>query len=112
MGATTIGVVSTDEKAERARQHGCAEIVMADDADFVQKVRGITGGEGVAAAYDSIGKDTFYQSLDCIRPHGTMVSFGNASGPVDPVSLLELGSRGSLFLTRPALFDFIATPAD
>ncbi|MBT8422017.1 MAG: zinc-binding dehydrogenase, partial [Gammaproteobacteria bacterium] len=70
----------------------------------------LTGGEGVAAAYDSVGKDTFIQSLDCIRPHGTMVSFGNASGPVEPFSVLELGKRGSLFLTRPAVFDFVKTP--
>lgn len=112
LGVNVIGVVSTDQKAELARQHGAAEIVMADSPDFVAEVRGYTGGAGVAAAYDSVGKDTFIQSLDCLRPHGTMVSFGNASGPVDPVPLMELASRGSLFLTRPALFDFIATPED
>ena len=82
---------------------------MADAPDFVAQVRSLTGGEGVAAAYDSVGKDTFTNSLDCLRPHGTMVSYGNASGPVDPISLAELVTRGSLFLTRPALFDFIAT---
>lgn len=109
LGVNVIGVVSTDAKAELARQHGAAEIVMADDSDFVARVRELTGGEGVAAAYDSVGKDTFIQSLDCIRPHGTMVSFGNASGPVEPISVLELGKRGSLFLTRPAVFDFIKT---
>jgi NADPH2:quinone reductase len=85
---------------------------MADSSDFVAEVREATGGEGVAAVYDSIGKDTFMQSLDCLRPHGTMVSFGNASGPVEPVPPLELAKRGSLFLTRPAVFDFITTPDD
>ena len=110
LGARVIGVVSTQAKATLARQHGCADIVMADAPDFVAQVRSLTDGEGVAAAYDSVGKDTFTNSLDCLRPHGTMVSYGNASGPVDPLSLTELVTRGSLFLTRPALFDFIATP--
>jgi NADPH2:quinone reductase len=110
LGVNVIGVVSTAEKAALAKQYGCSDIVMADASDFVERVRAITGGAGVAAAYDSVGKDTFYQSLDCLRPHGTMVSFGNASGPVDPVPIMELGKRGSLFLTRPAVFHFIATP--
>ncbi len=112
LGVNVIGVVSTAAKAELARQHGAGEIVMADAPDFVAQVRAATGGEGVAAAYDSVGRDTFIQSLDCIRPHGTMVSFGNASGPVDPFSVLELGKRGSLFLTRPAVFDFVRTPEE
>lgn len=107
LGARVIGVVSTDEKAQLAREAGCAEVVMADDADFVASVRRAAGEEGVAAVYDSVGRVTFMQSLDCLRPHGTMVSYGNASGPVDPVSPLELSKRGSLFLTRPVLFDFI-----
>jgi NADPH2:quinone reductase len=112
LGVNVIGVVSTPEKAELAKQQGAAAIVLADAPDFVSQVRALTGGAGVAAAYDSVGKDTFIQSLDCIRPHGTMVSFGNASGPVEPVSLMELGKRGSLFLTRPAVFDFVRTPAE
>jgi len=112
LGVRVIGVVSTDEKAALARAHGCAEIVMADDTDFVARVRSLTGGAGVAAAYDSIGQATFYQSLDCLAPHGTMVTYGNASGPVDPVAPAELAQRGSLFLTRPVLFNFIATRAD
>lgn len=109
MGARVIGVVSTPAKAALAREYGCAEIVMADDPDFVQKVRSLTDDRGVAAVYDSIGHDTFFQSLDCLRRHGTMVSFGNASGPVAPFAPLELARRGSLFLTRPVLFDFIGT---
>ncbi len=112
LGVNVIGVVSTPEKAALAKQHGAVAIVMADAPDFVEQVRALTGGAGVAAAYDSVGKNTFIQSLDCIRPHGTMVSFGNASGPVDPISPLELGKRGSLFLTRPAVFDFVRTPAE
>ena len=108
IGATVIGVVSTDEKAELAKSQGCAHIVMADD-DIASRVKGLTDGHGVAAVYDSVGKDTFMASLDSLRPHGTMVSFGNASGPVDPFSPLELAKRGSLYVTRPVLFTFIET---
>jgi NADPH2:quinone reductase len=109
LGATIIGVVSTDEKAKLARAQGCEHIIMADDSDIPGTVRKITNGEGVAAVYDSVGRDTFYASLDCLRPHGTMVTFGNSSGPVDPVAPAELAKRGSLYLTRPILFDFIDT---
>lgn len=108
LGATVIGVVSTDAKAQLARSNGCDHIIMAD-ADVAAEVRSITGGEGVAAAYDSVGRDTFFASLDSLRPHGTMVSFGNASGPVDPFSPAELAKRGSLYVTRPTLFAFIKT---
>ena len=106
IGATVIGVVSTDEKAELARSQGCTHIVMADD-DIATRVKKLTDGHGVAAVYDSVGKDTFTASLDSLRPHGTMVSFGNASGPVDPFSPLELAKRGSLYVTRPVLFTFV-----
>jgi NADPH2:quinone reductase len=112
LGARVIGVVSTDEKAEIARDSGCLDIVRSGDPDFVARVREITGGQGVAAVYDSVGKDTFFQSLDCLRPHGTMVTYGNASGAVEPFSPLELARRGSLFLTRPVLFDFLRERAD
>ena len=108
IGATVIGVVSTDEKAELAKSQGCAHILMADD-DIPARVRELTDGNGVAAVYDSVGKDTFMASLDSLRPHGTMVSFGNASGPVEPFSPLELAKRGSLYVTRPTLFAFIET---
>jgi NADPH2:quinone reductase len=107
-----IGVVSTDEKAVLARDNGCTDIVRSDDPDFVARVREIMGGQGVAAVYDSVGKDSFFQSLDCLRPHGTMVTYGNASGAVEPFSPLELARRGSLFLTRPVLFDFLRERAD
>ena len=109
LGATVIGVVSTDEKAALARAQGCAHIIMADDDDIPGKVRALTDGEGVAAVYDSIGKDTFMTSLDCLRPHGVMVTYGNATGPVDPFSPAELAKRHSLYVTRPILFDFVST---
>ncbi len=108
LGARVIGVVSSERKAALARDHGCADIVPADDPDFVASVRGLTDGRGVNAVYDSLGKATFFQSLDCLRPHGTMVTFGNATGAVDPFSPMELASRGSLFVTRPVVFSFIA----
>jgi len=109
LGATVIGVVSTDEKAELARAQGCEHVVMADYRDLPGVVRKLTGGEGVAAAYDSVGRDTFFTSLDCLRPHGVMVSFGNASGPVEPFAPAELARRHSLYVTRPVLFDFVDT---
>lgn len=108
LGATVIGVVSTPEKAELAQSQGCAHIIMADD-DVAARVRELTDGQGVAAVYDSVGKDTFMASLDSLRPHGTMVTFGNASGPVDPFAPSELAKRGSLYVTRPILYDFIGT---
>lgn len=109
LGATVIGVVSTDEKADLALAQGCEHIVMAGDTDIPGTVRQLTGGEGVAAVYDSVGRDTFFASLDSLRPHGTMVTFGNSSGPVEPFAPAELAGRGSLYVTRPILFDFIDT---
>lgn len=111
LGATVIGVVSTQEKATLARSQGCDHVIMAD-GDVAARVRELTGGEGVAAVYDSVGRDTFTASLDSLRFHGTMVSFGNASGPVEPFSPLELAQRGSLYVTRPVLFHFIRTRAE
>jgi len=109
LGAIVIGIVSTDAKAELATTQGCDHIVMADDADIPGAVKNITGGEGVAAVYDSVGKDTFMTSLDCLRPHGTMVSFGNSSGAVEPFAPAELAKRGSLYVTRPVLGHFVET---
>ncbi len=109
LGATVIGIVSTDAKAELAVSQGCDHIIMADEADIPGAVKGITGGEGVAAVYDSVGKNTFITSLDCLRPHGTMVSFGNSSGAVEPFAPAELAKRGSLYVTRPVLGHFVAT---
>lgn len=110
--AHVIGVVSTDEKAALALNNGCEHIIRSDDPDFVSRVRDLTDGLGVAAVYDSVGKDTFFQSLDCLRPHGMMVTYGNASGAVEPFSPMELARRGSLMLTRPSVFDFIRERAD
>jgi len=109
LGAVVIGVVSTDDKAELARANGCEHVIMADDADIPGTVKKLTDGEGVVAVYDSVGRDTFFASLDSLRPHGTMVTFGNSSGPVDPFAPSELAKRGSLYVTRPILFNFVNT---
>ncbi len=109
LGATVIGIVSTPEKAELARAQGCRHVVMADHPDSAAAVRELTRGAGVAAVYDSVGRDTFWSSLDALRPHGVLVSFGNASGPVEPFAPSELAKRHSLYVTRPILFDFIDT---
>jgi NADPH2:quinone reductase len=107
LGATAIGTVSTDEKAELARAHGCAHPIVTSRQDFVAEVERITGGAKLPVIYDSVGRDTFMGSLDSLRPRGLMVSFGNASGPVEPFSPLVLSQKGSLFLTRPTLFHYI-----
>ena len=112
MGVTLIGTVGSDEKAALARAHGAHHVINYNKENFAQRVREITGGKGVRAVYDSIGKDTFIPSLDCVEPLGTMVSFGSASGPVPPFALSELASRGSLFVTRPSLMDYTAKRAD
>lgn len=112
LGVRVIGVVGSEAKRSIALDNGCEHVLLARTDHFAARVREISGGEGVAAVYDSIGRDTFYQSLDCLRPHGVMVSFGNASGPVDPVAPLELSKRGSLYLTRPTLYDFIRPRAE
>jgi NADPH2:quinone reductase len=112
LGATVIGTVSSDAKAELARAHGCDHVVIYTRENFTERVREITGGAGVAVVYDGVGKDTFMGSLDCLRPLGMMASFGNASGAVPPVDLLLLSQKGSLFLTRPTLMHYTAKRAD
>lgn len=109
LGAKVIGVVGSDAKAEIARRHGCWRVLISGRDELVASVRKLTKGVGVPVVYDAVGKDTFMDSLDCIRRLGMMVTFGNASGPVPPISPLELTKRGSLFLTRPTLFNYIAT---
>lgn len=109
LGATVIGIVSTEAKAELARSQGCHHVVLSGHPDTAAAVRELTGGEGVAAVYDSSGRDTFIASLDSLRPHGVMVTFGNSSGPVEPFAPSELARRHSLYVTRPVLFDFIDT---
>lgn len=112
LGATVIGTVGSPEKAALAAAHGCAHPILYREEDFVARVKDLTRGAGVAAVYDGVGKDTFLGSLDCLRPLGTMVSFGNASGPVPAIEPLLLAQKGSLFLTRPTLFHYTAKRAD
>jgi NADPH2:quinone reductase len=112
LGVTMIGTVGSDEKAALAKAHGCVHTINYNKENFVERVKEITEGRGVPVVYDSIGKDTFIGSLDCLAPLGMMVSFGSASGAVPPFSLAELASRGSLFVTRPILFSYIAKRAD
>jgi NADPH2:quinone reductase len=112
LGATVIGTVGSDEKAAIARAHGCAHVIVSTREDIAARVRTITGGAGVPVVYDSVGKDTFMASLDCLKPRGLMVSFGNASGKVSPFDIGILSQKGSLFLTRPTLATYTATRAD
>ena len=109
LGATVIGTVGTEEKAELAREHGCAHPIVYSKQDFVAEVQRITGGEKLPVVYDSVGRDTFLRSLDCLKTRGLMVSFGNASGPPEPIAPGILAQKGSLYLTRPTLFHYIAT---
>lgn len=112
LGATVIGTVGSDEKAELARAHGCDHPIIYTRQDFVSEVDRITEGRKLPVVYDSIGRDTFLKSLDCLAPRGMMVSFGNASGPPDPIAPGILSQKGSLFLTRPTLFHYIADRAE
>ncbi|WP_242334990.1 MULTISPECIES: quinone oxidoreductase [Anaeromyxobacter] len=112
LGATVIGTVGSDEKAEIARAHGCDHVIVYTREDFPRRVREITGGAGVPVVYDSVGKATFDGSLDCLSPLGLMVLFGNASGSVPPFDPAVLGRKGSLFLTRPSVFTYIARRED
>jgi NADPH2:quinone reductase len=110
LGARVIGVVGSAAKRELALAHGC-EHVLIDGDDIPRRVRELSGG-GVPVVYDSVGRTTFFQSLDCLRPHGLLVSFGNSSGKVEPFGLHELTKRGSLYVTRPTLYDFIRARGD
>jgi NADPH2:quinone reductase len=112
LGATVIGTVSTDEKAELAQANGCAHPIVYTREDFQARVMEITGGRKVPVVYDSVGRDTFAKSLDCLAPLGTMVLFGQASGPVPPLDLGQLAAKGSLFITRPTLFTYTAKRED
>ena len=112
LGATVIGTVSTDEKAELARRHGCHHPIVYTRQDFVAEVDEITAGAKLAVVYDSVGHDTFTKSLDCLRPRGLMVTFGQSSGPIEPFSPNLLQQKGSLFLTRPTLFNYTASRAE
>ncbi|WP_251369371.1 quinone oxidoreductase [Polynucleobacter sp. MWH-Spelu-300-X4] len=106
LGATVIGTVGSEEKAALAKAHGCDHTINYNKENFVERTRELTNGKGVPVVYDSIGKDTFMQSLDCLSPRGMMVTYGNASGPVPPVDVSILGGKGSLKLTRPTVMTY------
>lgn len=112
MGVTVIGTVGSEEKAQLAKAHGCSHTINYRTENFVQRVKEITEGEGVPVVYDSVGKDTWEGSLDCLQPLGLMVSFGNASGPVPPFSVTSLAAKGSLYVTRPTLMTYTAKRED
>jgi NADPH2:quinone reductase len=112
LGVTTIGTAGSAEKLALAKAHGADHVINYSTEDFAKRVKEITGGKGVPVVYDSVGKSTWEGSLDCLRPRGLMVSFGNASGPVAPVNLGILATKGSLYVTRPTLGTHIASRAD
>jgi NADPH2:quinone reductase len=112
LGATVIGTVGSEAKAELARAHGCAHVIRYDREDVVARVREITGGKGVPVVYDSVGQATFERSLDCLAPTGMLVSFGQSSGKIPPVDLGILSQKGSLYVTRPTLMTYTAERAD
>ncbi|MCH7931349.1 MAG: quinone oxidoreductase [Proteobacteria bacterium] len=112
LGATVIGTVGTREKAELAAAHGCDHPIVTSETDFVARVKEITGGAGVPVVYDSVGKDTFDGSLDCLSPRGLLALFGQSSGPVPPFDLGQLAAMGSLYVTRPTLLTYAASRDD
>jgi NADPH2:quinone reductase len=112
IGAHVITTVSTVEKAELSREAGASEVILYTEEDFVTEVKRLTGGKGVDVVYDSVGKTTFEGSLNCLRPRGLVALFGGSSGPVPPFDLIQLSGKGSLFVTRPTLWHYIATRAE
>ena len=112
LGVTMIGTVGSDDKATLAKQHGCTHAIVYTRENFVERVKALTGGKGVPVVYDSVGKDTFPASLDCLQPRGLFVSFGNSSGSVASFDIMLLAQKGSLFATRPTLFTFAAKRED
>jgi len=109
LGATVIGIVGSEEKVQLAKKNGCKHVLVRGKVEIAASVKTLTKGVGAHVVYDSVGKDTFFESLDCLRRRGLMVTFGNASGPVAPFVPAELVKRGSLFVTRPVLHDYSAT---
>ncbi|MES2599725.1 MAG: quinone oxidoreductase [Pseudomonadota bacterium] len=112
LGVTVIGTVSSEAKAALAKANGCTHTILYTKEKFAERVRELTGGAGVPVVYDSVGKDTWDDSLSCLQPLGMMVSFGNTSGPVAPVNIGQLAAKGSLFVTRPILASYTAKPGD
>ena len=111
LGVTVIGTVGTEEKAELAAAHGCDHPIVYSKQNFVAEVERLTDGEKLPVVYDSVGRDTFLRSLDCLRPRGVMVSFGQSSGAIEPINVGLLAQKGSLYLTRPTLFTYTGTRA-
>ncbi|HEX3851123.1 MAG TPA: quinone oxidoreductase, partial [Polyangiaceae bacterium] len=109
LGARVIGTVGSEAKVDIARRHGCDEVLVTDSGKFAERVRELTAGRGVPVVFDSVGKATFLESLDCIEPRGMLVSFGNASGKPEPLDILLLSQKGSLYVTRPTLLSYVAT---
>jgi NADPH:quinone reductase len=112
LGAKVITTVSTKEKAELSREAGAKDVILYTEQDFEAEVKRITNGKGVDVVYDSVGKTTFEKSLNCLRPRGLLALFGASSGPVAPFDLIQLSSKGSLFLTRPSMWHYVATRAE
>ena len=112
LGATIIGTVSTDDKAKLAKEHGCTHVINYKTEDFVKRTKELTGGQGVDVVYDAVGKDTYPASLDCLKPLGLWVTFGNASGAITNFDILLLSAKGSLYATRPTLGTYVAKRAD
>ena len=112
IGARVITTVSTTAKAELSREAGASDVILYTEQDFEAEVKRLTGGKGVDVVYDSVGKTTFDKSLNCLRPRGLLALFGASSGPVPPFDLIQLNSKGSLFITRPTLWHYIATRAE
>jgi NADPH2:quinone reductase len=112
LGARVIATVSTEAKAELSREAGASDVILYTEQDFEAEIKRITGGKGVDVVYDSVGKTTFEKSLNCLRPRGLLALFGGSSGPVPPFDLIQLSSRGSLFVTRPTLWHYVATRAE
>jgi NADPH2:quinone reductase len=107
-----ITTVSTPAKAELSREAGASDVVLYTEKDFEDEVKSLTGGKGVDVVYDSVGKTTFEKSLNCLRPRGMLALFGGTSGPVPPFDLIQLSGKGSLYVTRPTLWHYIATRAE
>jgi NADPH2:quinone reductase len=112
LGARVITTVSTAAKAKLSREAGAADVILYMEKDFVEEVKRLTGGKGVDVVYDSVGRTSFEGSLNCLRPRGLLALFGASSGPVPPFDLIQLSGKGSLFITRPTLWHYVATRAE
>jgi NADPH2:quinone reductase len=112
LGARVIGTAGSEDKARLAREAGAAEVILYDEADFLEETRRLTGGAGVQVVYDSVGRTTFLKGLDCLAPRGTMVLYGQSSGPVEPIDPQLLNQKGSLYLTRPTLAHYVHTRSE